>query len=48
MAFKFEGLKVWHLSLELTDEVELLAQTFPKHECICWQAKSGDRLIRFH
>src|SRR6185503_16786488 len=32
MAFKFENLKVWHLSLELTDEIDLLAQTFPKHE----------------
>ena len=32
MAFKFENLKVWHLSLELTDEIDLLAQSFPKHE----------------
>ena len=33
MAFKFENLKVWHLSLELTDEIDfLLAQFFPKHE----------------
>jgi four helix bundle protein len=32
MAFKFENLKVWQLSLELTDEVDLLAHTFPKHE----------------
>jgi four helix bundle protein len=32
MAFKFESLKIWHLSLELTDEIDLLAQTFPKHE----------------
>jgi four helix bundle protein len=32
MAFKFEKLKVWQLSLELTDEVDLLAQSFPKHE----------------
>src|SRR5262245_39709632 len=32
MAFKFESLRIWHLSLELTDEVDLLAQTFPKHE----------------
>ena len=31
MAFKFENLKVW-LSLELTDEIDLLAQSFPKHE----------------
>ena len=32
MAFKFESLKIWHLSLELTDEIDLLAQTFPRHE----------------
>ena len=32
MAFKFESLKVWQLSLELTDEIDLLAHTFPKHE----------------
>jgi four helix bundle protein len=32
MAFKFESLKIWHLSLELTDEIDMLAQTFPKHE----------------
>ena len=32
MAFKFESLKVWHLSLELTDEIDILAQSFPKYE----------------
>jgi len=32
MAFKFENLKVWQLSLEITDEVDLLIQTFPKYE----------------
>lgn len=32
MAFKFESLKVWQLSLELTDEIDLLAHSFPKHE----------------
>jgi four helix bundle protein len=32
MAFKFENLKVWQLSLELTDGVDVLAHTFPKHE----------------
>jgi four helix bundle protein len=32
MAFKFENLKVWQLSLELTDEIDLLAHSFPKHE----------------
>lgn len=32
MAFKFESLRIWQLSLELADEIDLLAQTFPKHE----------------
>ena len=32
MAFKFESLRIWHLSLELPDDVDVLAQTFPKHE----------------
>ena len=32
MAFKFESLKVWQLSLEIADEIDLLAQSFPKHE----------------
>ena len=32
MAFKFENLKIWHLSLDLADEIDLLAQGFPKHE----------------
>ena len=32
MAFKFENLKIWHLSLDLTDEIDSLAQSFPKHE----------------
>ena len=32
MAFKFENLKVWQLLLDLADEIDKLAQTFPKHE----------------
>lgn len=32
MAFKFENLRVWQLLLELTDEVDGLAHTFPAHE----------------
>ncbi len=32
MAFKFESLKIWHLSLDLADEIDLLVQEFPKHE----------------
>lgn len=32
MAFKFENLKVWQLSVDLADDIDKLAQTFPKHE----------------
>ncbi|MBS4066776.1 MAG: four helix bundle protein [Chitinophagaceae bacterium] len=32
MAFKFENLKIWHQSLELTDDVDILAKTFPAYE----------------
>jgi four helix bundle protein len=32
MAFKFENLKTWQLSLDLADDIDKLAQTFPKHE----------------
>ena len=32
MAFKFENLKVWQQSLELTDDIDVLAKTFPSHE----------------
>ena len=32
MAFKFENLEIWHLSLELTDDIEILVLDFPKHE----------------
>jgi four helix bundle protein len=32
MGFKFENLKIWQLSLELTDEVDALAKEFPAHE----------------
>ena len=32
MAFKFENLKVWQVSLDLADEIDLLGQGFPKHE----------------
>ena len=32
MSFKFEKLKVWNVALELTDEVDAIARSFPKHE----------------
>ena len=32
MAFKFEDLRVWQAAIELTDDVYLLADKFPKDE----------------
>jgi four helix bundle protein len=32
MAFRFENLKVWQISLDIADEVDLLAQNFPQYE----------------
>ncbi|HEX5149913.1 MAG TPA: four helix bundle protein [Parafilimonas sp.] len=32
MAFKFENLKLWQLSLDLADDIDKLALTFPRHE----------------
>ena len=32
MAFKFENLKIWKMSLELADDVDKLALSFPKYE----------------
>jgi four helix bundle protein len=32
MAFKFENLKVWQLSLDLADEIDLLVKSFPQYE----------------
>jgi hypothetical protein len=32
MAFKFENLKVWHLAADLSNQIDLLAKTFPIEE----------------
>ena len=32
MAFKFENLEVWNEALNISDQVNKLARTFPKHE----------------
>ena len=32
MAFKFENLKVWQKALDISEDVHLLTQTFPKEE----------------
>jgi four helix bundle protein len=32
MAFKFENLKVWQRSIELTGKIDALTKTFPKEE----------------
>jgi four helix bundle protein len=32
MAFRFEDLKVWHKTVDLSNEVDILARKFPKIE----------------
>jgi len=32
MSIKFENLKVWHLAVELTDDIEAVVRDFPQHE----------------
>jgi four helix bundle protein len=32
MAFKFENLKVWQISLEVCDEIYMVTEKFPKQE----------------
>lgn len=32
MAFRFEELRVWHISADLSNEIDLLAKTFPIEE----------------
>jgi four helix bundle protein len=43
MAFKFENLNVWHRSLELSDEINELAKSFPKYELfnLCHQIRKA-------
>ena len=32
MSFKFEKLKIWNTALDLSDEIDKIAMSFPKHE----------------
>jgi len=32
MAFRFEELKVWHIAADLSNEIDLLAKSFPVEE----------------
>lgn len=32
MAFRFEDLKVWHIAVDLSNEIDLLVKTFPIEE----------------
>lgn len=32
MAFRFEELKVWHIAVDLSNDIDLLSQKFPKIE----------------
>ncbi|MFL5773135.1 MAG: four helix bundle protein [Flavisolibacter sp.] len=48
MAFKFENLKVWQKSLDLSDEINTLAKQFPKFELfnLCHQIrKAADSVV---
>jgi len=47
MAFKFESLRIWHLSLELADDIDLLAQNFPKHEIYSLSSQIRRAAIQF-
>lgn len=40
MAFKFESLKIWQLSLDLADEIDSLSQKFPSHELYSLSSQS--------
>lgn len=41
MAFRFEELKVWQISLRLSNEIDILTKKFPKEELysLCSQMK---------
>jgi four helix bundle protein len=43
MAFKFENLNVWHRSLELSDEINEVAKSFPRYELfnLCHQIRKA-------
>jgi hypothetical protein len=49
MAFRFEDLKVWRLSADLSNEVDLIARRFPKIELfsLCSQIKRAAEFKRF-
>jgi four helix bundle protein len=32
MAFRFEELKVWHIAVDLSNEIDLITKTFPVEE----------------
>jgi four helix bundle protein len=32
MAFRFENLKVWHMAVDLSNEVDIMVKEFPKFE----------------
>jgi len=47
MAFKFESLRIWQLSLELADDIDLLAQNFPKHAIYSLSSQIRRAAIQF-
>jgi hypothetical protein len=34
MAFRFEDLRVWHIAVDLSNEIDLLVRKFPKIEVV--------------
>ena len=32
MAFRFEELRIWHLAVDLSNQIDLLARSFPRNE----------------
>lgn len=45
MAFRFEELKIWQKAAELSNEVDLLAKTFPVDERFSLASKLKKRPI---
>ena len=41
MAFKFENLKVWQVSLEDADDIDIIEQRFPRHELYSLSSQIG-------
>jgi len=48
MAFRFEELKVWHIVADLSNEIDLLAKTFPvkeRHSLVSQMKREADPVV---